>query len=233
MTNTGNIPLTGVTVTDDKIGAITCPADTLAVGANMTCTATGTAIEGQYANMSKVTTNENVEDEDPSHYYGFIPEEPDPKIWPVCPVGDDGKPISSPHGDVHVQNPASVDQDVTLTVTVVNDTDSAKDYTFNGVTVNLQPGESHTFDPVTKTVAAGATVIFEQVPNGTHQLSWDGGVKPVEVDCEIDDGDLLAVLTSTNQRNNTQGWVLISMAGLLALAAVADFGRRRFGWFVR
>jgi hypothetical protein len=30
--------LTGITVTDPKVSNISCPADTLAVGASMTCT---------------------------------------------------------------------------------------------------------------------------------------------------------------------------------------------------
>ena len=40
VTNTGNVALTGITLNDDVLGAITCPATSLAVGANMTCTAT-------------------------------------------------------------------------------------------------------------------------------------------------------------------------------------------------
>ncbi len=42
VTNTGNVTLTGITVTDPLPGlsAISCPATTLAVGASMTCTAT-------------------------------------------------------------------------------------------------------------------------------------------------------------------------------------------------
>jgi hypothetical protein len=40
---------------EDQIGVITCPANTLAAGASMTCTATGTAAAGQYANVGTVT----------------------------------------------------------------------------------------------------------------------------------------------------------------------------------
>ena len=42
VTNTGNVTLTSVGVTDAKVGAITCPATTLAPGASTTCTATYT-----------------------------------------------------------------------------------------------------------------------------------------------------------------------------------------------
>ncbi|MDF1595163.1 MAG: SdrD B-like domain-containing protein [Acidimicrobiia bacterium] len=75
VTNTGELPLTGVTVTDDVLGAI-CEIGELAIGASDTCTAAGIATIGQYANLGTVTTDEGVSDEDPSHYYGFIPEEP-------------------------------------------------------------------------------------------------------------------------------------------------------------
>ena len=42
LTNTGNAPLTGITVTDDRAGTATCPQTSLAIGAHMTCTATYT-----------------------------------------------------------------------------------------------------------------------------------------------------------------------------------------------
>ena len=37
LTNTGNVAINSITVTDDKVATVTCPATTLAVGANMTC----------------------------------------------------------------------------------------------------------------------------------------------------------------------------------------------------
>lgn len=105
VTNTGNAPLTNVTVTDDLVHAafIDC-ADTgsnivpgpLAAGASFTCVATGTAVAGQYANLSTVvgtgpeTTDIDgstvagvqVTDEDPSHYFGT----------PVTPATTTGLP---------------------------------------------------------------------------------------------------------------------------------------------
>ena len=41
-TNTGNLPLTGVTVVDPRVTRVSCPATTLAVGARLTCTGTTT-----------------------------------------------------------------------------------------------------------------------------------------------------------------------------------------------
>ncbi len=74
VTNTGNLPLTNIVVTDSVEGVISCPATSLDVGANMTCTANGTATAGQYSNNATVTgtspTGETVSDTDPSHYFG-------------------------------------------------------------------------------------------------------------------------------------------------------------------
>jgi uncharacterized repeat protein (TIGR01451 family) len=76
VTNTGNSPLTAVTVTDDQGVAVTCPQTTLAPQEEMTCTGNGTANEGQYANIAIVTgqdpTGALVGDEDPSNYLGAV-----------------------------------------------------------------------------------------------------------------------------------------------------------------
>ena len=79
VTNTGNVPLGSISVTDDKVDAVTCPADTLAAGATMDCTASGKATAlGQYANTGTVvgTDRTTLPDDpkqltasDPSHYF--------------------------------------------------------------------------------------------------------------------------------------------------------------------
>ena len=77
VTNTGNVTLTNVAVTDNKIGAIACPATTLAAGDSMTCTAMGTAVAGQYTNIGSVTgkppVGANVMASDPDNYFGQAP----------------------------------------------------------------------------------------------------------------------------------------------------------------
>ncbi|MGH2544967.1 MAG: DUF7507 domain-containing protein, partial [Ardenticatenaceae bacterium] len=74
VTNTGNVPLTNVVVTDDQGVAVSCPKDALAVGESMICTASGTAEPGQYANVGTVMGDSpdgtKVTDDDPSHYFG-------------------------------------------------------------------------------------------------------------------------------------------------------------------
>jgi hypothetical protein len=74
--NEGNVDLTDVTVTDDKIAAedIDCPKDTLSVGESMTCTASHAAPGAgrPHHNMGSVegtpvTGGEKVTDEDPAN----------------------------------------------------------------------------------------------------------------------------------------------------------------------
>ena len=59
VTNTGNTPLAAPAVSDvDDSGnpvPVTCPTGTLAIGATIECTASGTAIAGQYTNTATAT----------------------------------------------------------------------------------------------------------------------------------------------------------------------------------
>ncbi len=80
VTNTGNVALTNVIVTDDQLddSAIDCGDGSnmigeLDVGAEASCTAQGTAQAGQYANLGSVTgmfEETEVTDSDHSHYFG-------------------------------------------------------------------------------------------------------------------------------------------------------------------
>ncbi|WP_194410027.1 DUF7507 domain-containing protein [Microbacterium cremeum] len=120
VTNTGNAPLTNVTVTDDMLAAgdIDCDGTgsnvvpgPLAAGGTFECVATGTAVRGQYANLGTVvgtgpeTTDvdgepeagDEVTDDDPSHYFGHFGaidiekstngEDADEPTGPYVPVG--------------------------------------------------------------------------------------------------------------------------------------------------
>ena len=71
--NEGSVFLTGVTVTDDRGVAVSCPGNTLAIGASMTCTGAGIAAGGPYENTATVTASAGavtVQDSDASHYFG-------------------------------------------------------------------------------------------------------------------------------------------------------------------
>ncbi len=74
--NTGDVSLTNVTVVDNQGVAVTCPANSLAVGASMVCTASGFAVLGQYTNIGTATGTPDgggsVSDSDTSHYNGFL-----------------------------------------------------------------------------------------------------------------------------------------------------------------
>ncbi|MFE5209265.1 hypothetical protein [Streptomyces sp. NPDC056600] len=64
VTNSGNTPLTGVTVTDDHVTRIACPKTTLAVGESMTCTGTyavtdADARAGQVRNVADAVGRSN------------------------------------------------------------------------------------------------------------------------------------------------------------------------------
>ncbi len=56
VTNSGNVTLTTVGVTDPKVGAITCPATTLAPGASTTCTKTYTLTQADVDAGSVINT---------------------------------------------------------------------------------------------------------------------------------------------------------------------------------
>jgi uncharacterized membrane protein len=104
ITNTGNVTLTSLTLTDDKVGGITCPVTLLAPGATTLCTKTGTAVIGQYKNTAIVTGTPTVgpttpvTDTNPSHYFAAKPtikvtkytngEDADALTGPVVKPGD-------------------------------------------------------------------------------------------------------------------------------------------------
>ena len=103
VTNTGNVTLSGIAVTDDQPGVtVSCPGGNLAPGASKTCTATGTAERGPYANLGSVTATDpfgtDVSDDDPSHYFGAASGidiekftnglDADNAPGPVVPIGD-------------------------------------------------------------------------------------------------------------------------------------------------
>lgn len=86
VTNRGNVPLRNLVVTDNQIGVnpVYVSGDAngdgiLQVGEAWLYRATGIAVAGQYANIGTVIgtppSGPNVSDTDPSHYFGFTPDE--------------------------------------------------------------------------------------------------------------------------------------------------------------
>ena len=101
VTNTGDVTLDPVTVSDDQGVTVTCPKTTLAQGESMTCTGSGTAVAGQYGNIGTATATPPVglpvTASNPSHYFGGVPgitiqkvtngEDADTPPGPYIPVG--------------------------------------------------------------------------------------------------------------------------------------------------
>jgi hypothetical protein len=77
VTNTGDIPLTGVAVTDSIGVVVSCPRTDLAVGGAMTCAATGVAIAGPQSNIGTATgqppAGPPVSASDTACYQGLVP----------------------------------------------------------------------------------------------------------------------------------------------------------------
>ena len=74
--NTGNAPLSNISIVDDKGVIVTCPQTTLAVGQSITCDATGTAQQGPYSNSATVSATyltTTVTATDTSSYFGAAP----------------------------------------------------------------------------------------------------------------------------------------------------------------
>ena len=107
VTNDGNVALSGIAVVDDQGVTVSCPASDLAPGASMTCTAAGTVELGQYANTGSVSVDftddlgngTTVEDQDPSHYFGFVTNRPSLELFDL-----DGEEI---HGSFVIQDASS------------------------------------------------------------------------------------------------------------------------------
>jgi len=99
VSNTGNVPLSGVTVTDDKETGLTYLSGDannntlLDTNEVWTYTKTGTAKAGNYSNTGTVTGNYNgtpVTSSDPSSYFGANPSIKIDKVTKNTPVQGDG-----------------------------------------------------------------------------------------------------------------------------------------------
>ena len=93
VTNTGNVTLTSVGVTDPKVGAVSCPPGSLAPAATRTCTATYTLTQadvdaGEVVNTATTTgtppTGPPVTDDDT--VTTLVPADPSISLWSSRPV---------------------------------------------------------------------------------------------------------------------------------------------------
>ena len=76
VTNIAGEALQDIAVTDDQGVFVTCPKTTLAASEMMTCTASASAVAGQYRNVGSVTVNtaggQMDRVSDPSHHLGQV-----------------------------------------------------------------------------------------------------------------------------------------------------------------
>ena len=143
----GSRDLTGITVTDDQGVTVTCPSATLAAGTSITCTASATAVAGQYSNIGTVDATVvgggAVTASDPSHYFG------QPAGLIALVKSTNGQDANAPPGPViAIGDPVNwtyvvTNTDSTQTITSVTVTDD------QGVTVTcpaatLAPSQSMT-----------------------------------------------------------------------------------------
>ncbi len=169
VTNTGGVVLSGVTVTDDRGLAVSCPKTVLQPAESMTCTASGTAAMGQYRNVGTATGTSpggrDVSSHDPSHYFGW---------WPAIGLE---KLVNGFEADTPPYPEVAVGNAVLWTYIVTNIGDTALSSVNvvddRGVVVTcpktaLQPGES-------MTCTAGGTAVAGQYCNvGTASGSAEG-----------------------------------------------------------
>ena len=96
VTNRGNVPLSNIIVTDNRVGKI-CTIVTLDVGKSKSCIKNGLATTGLYSNTGKVVGEYNgnkVSDEDPTHYDGGMKPVSTPVADDDIKVGETGKPVT-------------------------------------------------------------------------------------------------------------------------------------------
>jgi LPXTG-motif cell wall-anchored protein len=204
VTNIGDVPLTDVTVTDDKVDASDIDCDStggnvvagpLEAGASFTCEATGEAIVGQYANMGSVTgvgpsttdvdgqrvDGQVVADEDPSHYLGLDVRIDIEKATNGQDADEETGPLVALGGAVRwtyvVTNTGTSDlTDVTVTDDMVDASEIDCDDTGGNVIAGpLTPGASFTC------VANGTAVLGQYANMGTVT-----GIGPAVTDVDGD-----------------------------------------------
>ncbi|MGW1036335.1 DUF7507 domain-containing protein [Streptomyces antibioticus] len=161
VTNSGTVPVTDVTVTDDRVTGITCPQTTLAVGGTTTCTGTYTVTAAD-ATAGSVTNTATAQGQ-----AGTTPVESPPDDVTLPVQSGPGVRLEKSADDTHVYE---VGDEVTYTYTVTNTGPVAltdigiTDDRLTGVTCtstslapNGQTGDSTTCTGTYTIVAADAT----------------------------------------------------------------------------
>ncbi len=116
VTNTGDVPLTDIVVTDDVYGVITMPKTSLDVGETMTGSKSVVAVAGQHTNTATVTGKYEAQietDTDPAHYFGE-------EVIQHHPAIDIEKLVQNQDADTPTGPTVTVGATVTFTFIVTN-----------------------------------------------------------------------------------------------------------------
>jgi hypothetical protein len=182
VTNSGDVNLADIKVTDDSGLSPGCPKTSLRPGESMTCTANSSATSGDHASLGSVTAkspcNDTVKDSDPTHYgtEQVLPEVPTIAIKKYT-NGQDAD--SAPGPSILVGAPVQWTYEVTNTWTKV--LNSVKITDDRGVAVScpkttLQPSEK-------MTCTGNGTAVAGQYKNiGTAEGTSEKGNKATASD---------------------------------------------------
>ncbi len=200
VTNTGDVPLIGIQVTDDQGVAVTCPVDRLAPGEDTTCTGSAEVVDGDYVNIGTVSgqpatgdpadpdgwtaivdpiTDEpidRVSDDDPAHHHGFSPSFEVSKQICSTPDIDDCDPDDD---DLWLdEGPVMSTEPLVWRVTVTNDG------TIGLADVTIVDADAPGCSTVVDTLAPGeSTVVTCQQPAPSALPVTNSVTVGVTVDC--------------------------------------------------
>ncbi len=149
VTNTGDVALNDIKVSDGQGAAVSCPKTGLRPGESMSCTASSTAAKGQIKNVGSVSGQSScteVRDEDPGYYYGGG-DTPNPPGISLKKLTNNDDCQTAPGKNIPVGSPVRWDFIVTNTGKVRLDSIQVTDDKEGAVScpkASLQPGEAMT-----------------------------------------------------------------------------------------
>ncbi len=202
VTNSGDVPLSNLTVTDEQIEPAStppvpiCEIASLPAGESRTCTATGTVIEGQYQNLGKVTANTDsgvtLNSDDRSHY-----------------IGTDASLIA-----IIMALPISGDAPLTTRFTPSAETENAVvlyEWDFDGdgeydTSETVGRNQSYTFNsPGVYTVGLRVTDSLGETATETLQITVNNGAPSATVALAPSNGEVPLTIRFTASANDPEG----------------------------
>ena len=199
VTNTGNVPVSQISVDDDQGVVVTCPKTVLAVGEAMTCTGSGTATAGWYRNLGTVTGKFDetvVQAQDSSTYFGSNPslllnKQTNGSDGPILTVGT---PVTWTY---QVTNTGNVTLE-SLTVTDDQGVTVSCPKTVLVVTETIQCSASGTVNPGAYSNIGTATASYlGRIVSDTDTSSYFGAAPGVDVEKSPDSQTVVAGGTAT------------------------------------